>query len=649
MPVEGFVEQAVVVLGAATLVALVCARLRLPTVVGLLVAGALVGPPGLGLVADRQSVEIFAEIGVVFLLFGIGLEFSLERIREIRRAFLFGGAIQSVLTVALVAALARAAGLPPRNATFLGLVAALSSTAIVLKLYADRRELETPQGKLLIGILLFQDVLLVPIMLLLPVLGGAAGVTAGAVAVRFALGAVAIAGIFALARFGMPRVLAAIARTGVREVLVLGAVALCLAAALATSLLGFSLALGAFIAGLVLAESEYSHQVIAETSPLRDLFNSVFFVSVGMLLDPAVLRDSAALVAAATAAILVLKTLAGSAAVAALRYPARIAGVVGLSLAQTGEFSFVVLEVGRRFGLVAPALHGVILAAAVLSMLLAPALVVLARRLPGVPAKAPAPSGPTRHVVVVGFGVAGRNLAHVLRATGIGYVVVELDPKVAAAARAEGEPVLFGDATRREILHAAGVENAEVVVFVISDREALQRSLRFVRELAPRLRIVVRTRRVADIEPLLAAGADEVIAEEFETSIEIFTRVLAHYHVPANVVRAQTRLLRGESYRMLRLPPGATVPAAVLDLLAAGTTELYRVEPNGASVGHTLGDLDLRRRSRATVIAIVRDSGPLPNPAPDTALAAGDTLVLVGGHADIDRAVRVLDGEAADT
>jgi CPA2 family monovalent cation:H+ antiporter-2 len=648
--VELFVEQAVIVLAAATLAALASARFGAPAIVGFLLAGVLIGPAGFGLVPDRERVAVFAEMGVVFLLFGIGLEFSRDRLREVRRAFFVGGSLQAVLTAGAAALFARSFTAGVGQAVIVGMIVMLSSTAIVLKLYAERRELETPAGKLLIGILLFQDFALVPIMVLLPLLAGATAASPLAVAWRLAAGVAAVGAVFAVAWFAMPRLLEAIVRTRVREVLVLGSVALCLASALATSMLGFSLALGAFVAGIVLAESDYSHQVTAEVSPLRDVFNSVFFVSVGMLLDLEGLAHGWSMVLAATLAVVALKAAAGTAAVGLMGYPLRVAAIVGLSLAQVGEFSFVLLEAARRLRAISAELHARLLGAAILSMLLTPLLVALSRRLPGlgrsVAAAAQATGSQRPHVVLVGFGVAGRNIARVLRSAGIPYVVVELDPRVCEEARRGDEPVLFGDATRRDILENAGIERAEVAVFVISDREALRRSVRFARQLAPRVRIVVRTRLVAEIDELRRAGADEVIAEEFETSIEIFTRVLQYFHVPGNVIRAETRLLRQESYRMLRSPGSAAIPEAVLDVLAAGTTDVFRLSSGSPWVGRTLRELDLRQRAGATVIALVRGERPLTNPAPETVIEERDALVLVGSHAEIEAAFAVLEAPA---
>ena len=644
--------QAVTLLGASVIVLLISHRLRLPAVIGLLLTGMLIGPSGLGLLGEIEAVEVSAEIGVVFLLFAIGLEFSLERLREIRRSFFIAGPVQSAATMLVTALLAIAFGIGAGRAVFFGFLVALSSTAVVLKLYAERQELDAPQGKLVLGVLLFQDFLIVPMIVLAPVLAGRVEASAGAIGLRFGGGVLAVGTVFLVARYLMPRLLYRLVRTRIRELFVLGALAVCLGAAWLTESLGFSLALGAFLAGIVVAESEYSHQVVAEVAPFRDVFTSVFFISIGMLLDLRFAVTHLPLILGVTGAVLLIKTLTGASAARVLGMPARVVAVAALALAQIGEFSFVLLNVGRTQGLVDRGQYQTAIAVAVLTLLMTPLAVSVA---PRVGERLPAWLGAggstharhaalSRHVIVVGFGLNGRTLARVLREAGIPYVVVELSGDAVEQGLAAGEPMIFGDSTRRDILEHAGIERAQVVVFAISDREAMKRSILTARQLAPDVHILVRTRTVAQIEELRRCGADEVVAEEFETAIEIFTRVLEEYHVPRNVIRAQTRVLRGEGYRMLRSERlSGEVSETLLQALAIGTTDTYQLEPGSAAAGRTLRELELRAVSGATVIAVVRDGKPLPNPDPELRLETGDTLVLVGSHAEMEAAFGLLD------
>ncbi len=652
-----FLFEAVSVLAAAVVVVLVSARLRIPPVVGFLISGALIGPSGLSLVHGTEQVEVFAEIGVVLLLFIIGLQLNPSEVKHLGRSFLLGGSLQWLLTAGLTMAIVAGFGLPLANALFIGFVVSLSSTAVVLKEYQERRETNTPQGRVVLGVLLFQDLLIVPMIALTPILAGSVEAGTAALVLRFCGALAVVAVVFFLGRALMPRLARMIAGTRVRELYVLAALTACLALAWFTARLEFSLALGAFLAGLLIAETEYSHQVIADIGPFRDLFASVFFVSIGMLVDLPFALSRLPLLIGLAALLLAGKTLAATLALRLAGFTTRIALICGIGLSQIGEFSFVLMEVGRANGLLQGNRFQILLVAAVLTVALTPFLVRLAPAAAHLaagrgrgrarPATADEPAEPTGHVVVVGYGMSGGVLARVLRETRIPHLVIELNPDAVRRARREGVPVLFGDAVRREILDRAGVERAKMVVFAISDFAAVSRGVRTVREIAPGVEILVRTPRFTEIEALRTAGATQVVAEEFVSAIEIFTRVLAAYHVPRNVIRAETRALRGEAYEMLRSTPLGAASEAVLAALEAGTTDLYRVAADGPTAGRSLRDLDLRRRTGTSVIAVVRGETSHANPPSDMTLEAGDCLVLVGSYEQIDRAFRFLDGERA--
>jgi CPA2 family monovalent cation:H+ antiporter-2 len=392
---------------------------------------------------------------------------------------------------------------------------------------------------------------------------------------------------------------------------------------------------------------------MADIVPLRDVFASVFFISVGMLVDLGFVAAHVPAVVGLAIAVVAVKALTCGAAVALLRFPARTVAGVGFGLAQIGEFSFVLMEVGRSHGLLQGDRYQLLLAAAVVTMLVTPALVQLGPaatlRFGGRPLREGGAVAEPRsgHVVVVGFGTGGGLLARVLRETRIPYVLVELNGDVVRRAREAGEPIIYGDATRREILRHAGVEGASVAVFAISDPAAVRHAVRLARDLSPALQIIVRSRTVQEIAELRRLGADQVVAEEFETAIEIFTRVLARFHVPRNIVRAQTRMLRGEGYRMLRAPSLAEgASEAMLEALAAGTTDVFRVEPASAANHRTLRGLDLRRETGASVVAVVRGETTFPNPAAELVLEAGDDLVLVGSHAEVEAAFALLEEQS---
>ncbi|HYE14884.1 MAG TPA: cation:proton antiporter, partial [Pyrinomonadaceae bacterium] len=508
-------------------------RLRLPTIVGFMITGVVIGPYGLRLIRDAHAIEALAEIGVVLLLFTIGLEFSLRRIVEMRRLVLAGGGMQVVITTLLVTAAAYLWGRPLSQALFFGFLFALSSTAIVLKSYIDRAEVDAPHGRAGVGILLFQDLSIVVMMLLVPVLGGREGASASRLALTLGAALAAVAVIILAARKAVPSLLYQIVRLRSPDLFIIFVVLMSLGTAWLTSQFGLSLALGAFIAGMVLSESEYSHQIVADILPFRDVFNSIFFVSIGMLLSlsalwadlPTVLAWVAALVAGKAAVVLAVVRLLG--------YSLRVSTMAALGLAQVGEFSFILARAGLPQGLLTEADYQRFLAASILSMIATPFLIKAAPRLgyavqnffspgsvlePSVADFRPEEAGLRGHVVIVGYGLNGNNLARVLRKVGVPYVILELNAEAVREAGARGEQIVYGDATRREVLHYAGVERARILVIAISDPVATRHTASLVRQMNPDIHIIVRTRYMSELQDLRALGADDVIPEEFETS-----------------------------------------------------------------------------------------------------------------------------------
>lgn len=648
-----FLRDLLIIFATAVAVATGSRFLRLPSVAGFLLTGVLIGPSALSLVRDQHLVEVLAEIGVMALLFHIGLEFSPQRLRQIGRPFFIGGGVQTTATIGAGMLFGLAIGFGPQDALFIGFLLALSSTAIVFKLYGDRREIDAPHGRAAIGILLFQDFLLVPMIMVTPVLGGELlNASLADFIIRFVIGIGVVAVVFGAGRYALPRLMHEVARTRIREALLLGTIALGLGMALLTASFGFSLALGAFLAGILLSESDYSPQVIADILPLRDVFNSLFFISAGMLLSLGFVRENLGLVLGLSSAIIVMKAAICFLAVKALSYPHRTALLAAASLAQVGEFSFVLISVGLANGLLGESAYQTFLASAVITMLATPILVAgaprIALRLP--PAKLrddETESFEDRplegHVIIVGFGLNGRHLAYVLRQAGIPYVILELNGETVREARAEGEPILYGDASRVEILERAAIERAAVVVFAISDPAAVQRAVPLARRLNRNLHMVVRARHIGEIDGIVAGGADAVVAEEFEASIQILSTVLRHYEVPENVIEAETKVLRGDSYQLLRSPDAATqLSDELIEALAAGTTAVFAVLADSAAAGKTIVEIDLRRRTGVTMIAVVREQTSHTNPAPDFCLQAGDRMVLVGSHAQIREAVDTL-------
>jgi K+:H+ antiporter len=562
-----FLRDLVVLFGASIVVVYGFNRLRLPAIVGFLVAGALLGPYGLDVVDDVARVEVFAEVGVVLLLFTIGVEFSLGQLRSLRTVA-SAGLLQIGSAIVLSALAALAFGLPLNQGVFWGFLAAMSSTAVVLKMVTERGETNSPHGRLIIAILIVQDLAVVPMMVVTPVLGGIG--EAGLLAVAWSVGKAALAVLLILvaAWYLVPRLLVEVVRSRSRELFVITIILVCLGIAWLSSLAGLSLALGAFIAGLIISESEYSHQAMAEILPFRDSFNCLFFISIGMLLDLRVLLAHPVLVMGLVGALVGGKmvTTVGAAVVAG--YSWRAAVITGIALAQIGEFSFILAKVGRNIGLLPGESFQVFLTVSVLTLLLTPFLLQASPRLAR---RAEALQRlrrwlPERHLdsygiqsrhlrdhtIVVGYGVNGRNLVQVLRETEIPFVVVDVDGETVHQEQKKGVPIVFGDITHPQVLRRLGIQDARALVLAISDPIATRRAVTVARQLSPAIHIIARTRYLREIEDLRATGADQVVPEEFETSIEIFSLVLQHYRMPARVIAEKAERIRQEGYALFR-------------------------------------------------------------------------------------------------
>ena len=652
-----FLRELVIVLTATIAIVFVFQKLRLPNIVGFLLTGVIIGPHGFQLIQSVDQVETLAEIGVVLLLFTIGLEFSLETILSVQRRVVWAGLLQVVLTILVVLAAACLLGASVEVGLFYGFLVSLSSTAIVLRIYHDRGEINSLQGRLASGLLLFQDLCVVPMVLLLPVLAGSGQDSIFLIVWVLAKSLITLVAIVWTARKLLPRLLHQVALLRNREIFVLFVVLVCFGTAWLTSESGLSLALGALVAGLVISESELSHQIVADILPLRDCFSGIFFISVGMLLNLGLLSQDFRITLLELLLMIGIKSLVLFAVFWWLYRSIRLGVVLGLGLAQIGEFSFILAKAGINYKLLSPADGQIFLAASILSMMATPFLIQWAHAwafgFEGIfkdtgfnrstSGGANETASATGHVIVVGYGLNGQNLARVLKEVSIPYRVLEMDPDLVRSAKAGGEPISFGDGTRPEILQQVGIETARVLVVAISDPAATARLVSQARRLRTDLYIIVRTRYVAEIDRLYRLGANQVIPEEFETSVEIFARVLQEYHIPRNVISLQVDLIRKEHYGTLR---GIRLQGKQLDALSqflVGTTsDIFSIVEASPAIGKSLEEINLPLRSGVSVIAVVRDGTSYPNVGNDFKLVVGDMLVLLGGHKALDDAAQIL-------
>ncbi len=643
-------------LGLAVMVVLIFRKFRLPTIIGFLVTGALMGPSGLSILTADHDIEVMAEIGVILLLFIIGLEFSLKTLASIKRAVLLGGAIQVMLTISLPAACFWLLGFGWQEAVFLGFLLALSSTAIVLKSLQERGEISTPHGKIALAILIFQDIIVVPMMLFTPLIAGAEGDPGLSLLILLGKAVLVILVVIISARYLVPLLLYEVAKTKSQELFILTVVTICIATAAMTSFVGLSLALGAFMAGLIISESEYSHQAIGQVLPFREIFSSIFFISIGMLLDLGFLAEHLLPVLSFTALVLVVKGTIASMAGFALRYPPRTALMAGLYLFQVGEFSFILSRTGITHGLLTPEVNQYFLAVSIISMAVTPFVIPRAdewvRRILNLPISRPirALSGKIHdktgeiqehdyddHLVIIGYGLNGRNVARAARHSDIPYVIIELNAETVRKERAAGEPILYGDAVHLPILEHAMIHKARIVVVAISDPVGTQKIISNIRGISKSVYLIVRTRFVSEIEAYLLLGADEVIPEEFETSIQIFSRVLRRYLVPLNDIQSVISEIRGMHYEFLRPGDGGShflrpMHHSDLNVVAVRVHHL-----GGGMAGNTLQQANLRADFGINVVAIGRADEMIHDLGPDTMLLPEDILYVVGSVAHIQQ------------
>jgi CPA2 family monovalent cation:H+ antiporter-2 len=645
-------ELVLLYLVAAVLGVVICRSLKLPPILGYLAVGVLIGPNALALAKDSATVKYLAEFGVVFLMFVIGLEFNLPKLRAMR-SLVFGlGLSQVVLTIIgtlagnlLLAWLFSFTTTPWElgwgGALVLGSAMAMSSTAIVVKLMADRLELESEHGKRVIGVLLFQDLAVVPLMVLIPAIGSPGGdmaVTLGwALLKATALLAVLLTGGQQVMRWWLTLV----ARRKSEELFVLNLLLVTLGLAWLTENAGLSLALGAFVAGMLVAETEFKHQVETDIRPFHDVLLGLFFITIGMKLDGRSLLDQWPLVIILTlgpvfakfALVALLARAFGTAPGTALR--------TGLYLAQAGEFGFVLLTLGAAGGLVAPQWVSPVLASMVLSMLATPFIVLFSNRIVArlstsdwmmqsvaLTTIAKKSIATEAHVIICGYGRSGQNLARLLDGERIPYMALDLDPDRVRQAAAAGQSVVFGDAARLRSLMAAGLARASAVVVTYHDTPSALKILQVVRSHAPQVPVVVRTVDDADIDRLKAAGATEVVPEAIEGSLMLASHALALVGVPMRRVIRITRDARDARYGLLRGYFHGADDDTVEELQQA---RLHSVTLPAAvpSLGRPLADHALHALG-VQVVSVRRATGQVQVPDDQMTLAAGDTLVLSG-------------------
>ena len=647
---------ALILLASAVAVVVLFRQLAMPAILGYLIVGAVIGPNALAFVPATENQRYLAEFGVVFLMFSVGLEFSLPQLNNMRRTVFGFGGLQVASIVALGVAAGALAGLSWREGFVVGGVLAMSSTAIISKMLAERMQLHTDYGRQVMGVLLFQDLAVIPLLVLIPALALTRGEIAMSIGIALVKAAVVLAIVLFLGQRLMRPLFDLVARQKSSELFVLFVLLVTLGLAWVTEQAGLSLVLGAFLAGMLISETDYRYQVEDYIKPFRDVLLGLFFVTIGMLLDLRALAEHFGAVAAVFALLLAVKFLVIFALARAFGNEKPTALRAALALAPAGEFGFVLLSLAQREGAVGAGTLQVVLAAALLSMLVTPILLSRMERivlyfvesewtqravaLHTLAVKSMATKG---HVIVCGYGRSGQSLAQFLEREKVGVIALDSDPQRVREAAAAGDSVVFGDASRREVLIAAALSRAVAVVVSFADTPKALSILAHVRELRPELPVIVRTFDDSDVARLKEAGAAEIVSEVVEGSLMLATQTMMQLGLPLNRVLRRLREVRQERYQIMRgFFPGAT------DVEGADNEQprlhTVMIGPNAACVGKSLGSLNLDPMD-VTVTAVRRKGAREVNPAPETRLQAGDVLVLLGTQGHLASAeIRLLQG-----
>jgi len=635
-------------------------RLGLPAIAGFLVVGAIAGPGGLGLVPDPDRVRVLAEIGVIFLLFEIGLELPMSRLRDLGKMGLIAGGAQVTVTVAVVAAGAGLMGLSPATSLVLGGLVSMSSTALVMRLLSDEAQIDAPHGRLAVSVLVFQDLAIVPFLLAIPFLAPGAESSAQGLVVSLIRMLAALGLVFFIVRVGVPRVLNLVAQARSPDLFSLLALLIVLGSAFLAEELGLTLAVGAFLAGVAATSSPYAQQLFSEVVPLRGVVLGVFFTAIGMLFDPHALLDHTPLILLYLVVTLVLKTgVVAAASTLLLGNSLRVALLAGLALSQTGEFTFVLAEAAAQAGLLGEPYYQVVLSGSILSLLASPFIVRAAPWIAETAVRWSDRKGTgeeilpeedsdqkAQRVVVIGYGPAGQTLTRLLRTIDVPYIIIDNNPRAVERAQSHEAHIHFGDATRPVLLSWLGIAEARLVVVAISDALATRRIVTRIRLLAPDTPILARTRYVLEVDPLETAGASSVVAEEFEASIELVARTLELFEVPSGPIARFTQALRDEGYGAIRSPAPLPMDPWLMELLEENDTHWLDCPANFPG-NRSLQDLDVRAQTGCTVLAVEREGIANTNPDPGDPLRRGDRLLVLAEPENLGALKALLDSASS--
>ena len=550
-----------IIFAVSTIVLLICARIKIPGILGYLITGLLIGPNGLGFISNTENVTHMAEIGVILLLFTIGLEFSLKQLIDLKRSALGGGMLQVFITSLFITLLCIIFGLNTELSIFIGMIIAPSSTAIVLKLMMERGEIESPYGRITTSVLIFQDIAVIPMMLIARMLAPGNDSSAWDIVLTLGNAIIVVVLLFAAARFIVPKLLAKVTNTRSREVFLFSIILICVVVAVITNKAGLSLALGAFLAGMVVSETGYGYQALGNVIPFKDVFTGFFFISIGMMISMETFIAHPIFIIFLSLLVIFVKTLVTTMAINILGYSLETSLKTGLALAQVGEFSFILATTGLQDGIFNEYQNSLFITIAVISMMATPFLMLFSSQIVKIISKLPLPENILKgyfhdkktdkkvfndHIILVGFGLSGRMIAKAATQSGIEYIVIEMNPNTVHNEKQKGTPIFYGDASQEEILEHASIKKARTLVISGADFNTTKNIVETARRLNPTLIIIARTRFQVFNAKLKELGASEVISEEVESAASILSVVFKHYYIPDENISAVEAELRQE-------------------------------------------------------------------------------------------------------
>jgi CPA2 family monovalent cation:H+ antiporter-2 len=652
-------QDIVIIFALSTLVNFVFTRIKIPTVVGYLMTGIIAGPHLLAIIHGERDIELLAEIGVILLLFTIGMEFSLNHLLKIRRIVFFGGLIQVSITAGVFYLVSRFYDLNWQSGLFIGFLVALSSSALVLKLLQERSELTSNYGRTTLGILIFQDILLVPLLLFTNLLGSTDVDIAKEILILAGKAIFIIGLVYVGNKWLLPKLLHLIAMTKNQELFMMSIFLICLAVALLTSQLGMSLAFGAFLAGLMISDSQYSHNAFSNLLPFKDTFTSFFFVSIGMLLDMTFVIDNYPLVILSVFLVITLKAAIAGGTGFILGHTFRGTVLVGLALSQVGEFSFILAKLGLNNGIINNYYYQLFLAVAVITMSLTPFLMRGSLRFANLLLKLPIPKVMVEglfplkeveipelnnHLVIIGKDATALKLSKMAKFNNLHHVSIVFDPLFAKEKMDDGDVVVYGDAVNEPILMKGHVDTADIVLVSIGSLIPSMAVIEKVRRINKTAYIIARVKHTEDVEQLYKLGADQVLPEKLEIAIDLFNRVLVKRLYPQKEVNRILTHIRSLNLGAFSEKDTVNQPSLFEKFRNMNITAI-EVEPNSKADGKSLIEIQLRSVSGVTLLAIKRGAEIIEHPDPKTRFLGKDMVYVLGNPEQVNFASELFSKE----